>query len=186
MIHRHLDYEPGTPVERLGMAAIDDLLDRGDLRDWAPLATAVAGDPHGRVAESVLQICRAHPMYGTGRLWSAWIHDLRRGTAPTAPATGLAGLRRRRRLTQAQVASRLGRSQSDVSKLERRRDLRVSTLSAYVGATGGRLRLMADYGDGRPVELSAAPTGGPGAQPASVGTQDDDFPLVEGLSVNRV
>jgi hypothetical protein len=92
MVHRHLDYPPGTPVEELGPAAIDDLLDRGDLRDWAPLFRAVAAEPWGRVAEMILHLCEAHPMYGTSRLWPAYIAH-RRASAmggghaawPTAP-----------------------------------------------------------------------------------------------------
>lgn len=37
--------------------------------------------------------------------------------------------------------------QSDVSKLERRADPRLSTLERYVSATGGRLHLIAEYPD---------------------------------------
>ena len=149
MIHRHLDYPPGTPVEELGPAALDDLLERGDLADWAPLAAAVRADPHGPLADTVLRLCAAHPMYGTSRLWSGWIDSLRRARREAAPAagTGLVELRRRRGLTQAAVGRRLGATQSDVSKLERRGDLRVSTLRAYVEATGGRLDLVATYPD---------------------------------------
>lgn len=77
MRYRHLDYPPGTPVEALGRAAIDDLLDRGDLRDWAPLARAIARDPRGELADTVLHLCAAHPMYGTSVLWSSWIGRLR-------------------------------------------------------------------------------------------------------------
>jgi hypothetical protein len=73
MIHRHLDYPEDTPPDRLGPAAIDDLLDRGDLDDWAPLARAVAAEPWGSVAETILRLCAAHPMYGTSRLWPAYI-----------------------------------------------------------------------------------------------------------------
>jgi hypothetical protein len=38
-------------------------------------------------------------------------------------------------------------AQSDVLKLERRGDTRLSTLERYVSATGGRLRLIAEYPD---------------------------------------
>jgi len=146
MQHRHLDYPSGTPVESLGAAALDDLLDRGELADWAPLVRAVVADPHGPLAETVLRVCRAHPMYGTSLLWAHWIARLR-AAGGSSPALTLGGLRRRRHLTQKDVAARLGVSQSDVSKIERR-DLRLSTLRAYVAATGGRLRLVADYPEG--------------------------------------
>ncbi|MBK8538846.1 MAG: hypothetical protein IPL60_02405 [Ardenticatenia bacterium] len=41
MIHRHLAYPDDAAVTALGDAAIDDLLDRGDLHDWQPLAKAI-------------------------------------------------------------------------------------------------------------------------------------------------
>ena len=51
-------------------------------------------------------------------------------------------------LTQAELAERLGISQSDVSKLERRRDVRLSTLRDDTAALGARLRLVAETRDG--------------------------------------
>lgn len=42
----------------------------------------------------------------------------------------------------------MGTTQSSVSRIERQSDLLVATLSAYVAATGGRLRLVACYPDG--------------------------------------
>lgn len=160
MIHRHLDYSPTTPVVDRGRAALDDLLDRGDLEEWAPLAKAVTADPAGPLASTVLEICAAHPMYGTSRLWAAWIEGLRRGedAADVASEGGasLAELRVLRGLRQVDVAARLGSSQSDVSKTESRGDLRLSTLRAYVAATGGRLECRAVYPDGE-VELTAGP-----------------------------
>ena len=50
-------------------------------------------------------------------------------------------------LTQSQVAEMLGMSQGDVSKLERRENLHLATLSRFIEATGGRLRICAWYGD---------------------------------------
>ena len=76
MRHRHLDYE-GVPVEDLGLAALDDLLERGDFGDWRPLARAIARDPHGALSERVLHLCEAHPIQGTSALWRAWIADRR-------------------------------------------------------------------------------------------------------------
>jgi hypothetical protein len=75
---RHLDYPPDADVRELGLAALDDLLDRGDLDDWAPLARAVAEDPHGALADKVLRLCDAHPMYGASVLWRAWITCMRK------------------------------------------------------------------------------------------------------------
>jgi DNA-binding XRE family transcriptional regulator len=141
--HRHLEYSPGPP-EEWPLAALVDVLQRGDLADWRPIAMAVARDPHGPLAARVLDLLAAYPAYGTSALWRAWI-ERRRAAAETAlPAVpaGLAGLRRRMGLTQVEVARRIGISQSDLSKLERREDMRLSTLVAYTEAMGGRLRLL--------------------------------------------
>lgn len=139
MRFRHLDYAPGTPVHQLGPAALDALLDRGDLEAWQPLLRAVAQDPQGPVADTVLCLCAAHPMYGTSALWSVWIDRCRENEAEQGQT--LAEARRRAGLTQADVAERMRISQSDVSKLERRDDVRLSTLRAYARALGGRLRI---------------------------------------------
>jgi len=155
MIHRHLDYSQGTPPAELGPAAIDDLLDRGDLEDWAPLARIVAGEPWGPLAATILRLCDAHTMYGTSRLWTAYIAASRAaslggGTAswPTRPRRAtLAELRVARGLSQEMVGVRLGMNQSEVSRLERRRDVRLSTLRSYVAAIGGRLRPVVTWPD---------------------------------------
>jgi hypothetical protein len=43
----------------------------------------------------------------------------------------------------------VGVAQSDLSRLERRGDARLSTLRAYAEATGARLRLVAEIGPDR-------------------------------------
>ena len=60
----------------------------------------------------------------------------------------LAKLRRARGLTQTQVARSLEIEQGAVSRLERRDDLFLSTLSDYIQALGGELRLVASFPDG--------------------------------------
>lgn len=59
----------------------------------------------------------------------------------------LAELRSRTRRTQTELADMVGTTQSGISRLERQQDLLVSTLRDYVMATGGRLRLVAEYAD---------------------------------------
>ena len=59
----------------------------------------------------------------------------------------LAELRRFRGVTQVELAERLGWSQSSVSRFEHQRDMRVSTLAAYVSALGGVLALWAEFDD---------------------------------------
>ena len=90
MIHRHLDYPADTPITERGDAALDDLLDRGNLVDWRPLAAVIAGDPFGTVADRVLRLCDANPRYGTSPLWRAWIARRRAMVAGTrVPAVPL-------------------------------------------------------------------------------------------------
>lgn len=154
---RHLDYAPGTPVADLGPAAIDALLERGDFEAWGPLLRAIADDPWGATADTVLGLCDAHPMYGTSSLWREWIERRRR---PSGAETTLAEARGRARLTQVQVAERLGIGQSDVSKLERRGDVRLSTLRAYARAIGARLHVAIQApGDDEPRALVLTPGG---------------------------
>ena len=64
----------------------------------------------------------------------------------------LAELRGSLDLTQEELAARLSISQSNVSRLERRSDLLVSTLREVISALGGRIRLSAVFPD-RTVEL---------------------------------
>jgi len=68
-------------------------------------------------------------------------------TAALVDEFGLAELRTRRSQTQADLAKVMATTQSAVSRLERQRDVLVSTLRDYVAATGGRLRVVAEYDD---------------------------------------
>lgn len=60
----------------------------------------------------------------------------------------LGELRRARALTQESLASKLGTTQSEVSKIEQRTDVYVSTLRRYIESTGGELRIVASYPEG--------------------------------------
>ena len=60
----------------------------------------------------------------------------------------LAELRGALHLTQDELAERLSIAQSNVSRLESRRDMLVSTLQEVVRAMGGELRLSAVFPDG--------------------------------------
>ena len=158
MNHRHLDYDPSTAVESLGPAALDDLLERGDLADWAPLARAISRDPFGDLAVTVEQLCDAHPLYGTSPLWRSFLDRARvRLEGSRHPVLDLRALRRARGLSQTELARRLGISQSDLSKLERRSDVRLSTLRAYVAALGGNLAVVAEFAGTIPAEVTLGP-----------------------------
>lgn len=146
---RHLDHPADTAPEDLPLAAVVDILERGDLDDWLPIARAVAADPEGAFAAAVERLVNAFPMYGTSPLWRAWVDRRRaRGDTGSGQVRTLPELRRQAGLTQQQVADRIGMRQSDLSKLERRGDVRLSSLHAYVAALGGRLRLLVEFSDG--------------------------------------
>ena len=55
----------------------------------------------------------------------------------------LRDLRQAQHLTQERMAELLGVEQENVSRIERRADLLLSTLASYVAAMGGKLRLVA-------------------------------------------
>ncbi len=57
-------------------------------------------------------------------------------------------LRQALRMTQAQLATILETNQANVSKLERRTDMFVSTLRSYILAMGGELEITAHFPDG--------------------------------------
>lgn len=66
-----------------------------------------------------------------------------------ARAYRLAEVRRRQRATQTDIAKAMGVSQARVSRIEKGQLARseVDTLAAYVQALGGRLRIVAEFGD---------------------------------------
>jgi transcriptional regulator with XRE-family HTH domain len=66
----------------------------------------------------------------------------------------LAELRESRKLTQQGMARHLAISQGRVSQIEHERDLHLSTLSSYVTALGGRLRIRAEFPDGSGFDLT--------------------------------
>ena len=71
-----------------------------------------------------------------------------------AHETSLRDLRKALGKTQAAIAGQLGIKQENVSRIEQRSDMLVSTLNAYLRSMGGRLRMVVEF-DGRPsVELS--------------------------------
>ena len=63
-------------------------------------------------------------------------------------------LRKARELTQTKIAHDLHIGQGDVSKLERRTDMYVSTLASYLQAVGADLEIRALFPDGRTVKIT--------------------------------
>jgi DNA-binding XRE family transcriptional regulator len=67
----------------------------------------------------------------------------------------LADLRKSRRISQARLAGLLGVKRMQVSRLERRKDPRLSTLRRSIEALGGQLTLIATFPDQEPMVLVA-------------------------------
>ena len=87
MRHRHLTHEAFT------LAAIEDILARGSVPDWAPLARAIEADPHGEVAEKTLRICTAREIYGASKLFSRLIRKARQQIDDPMPSNGAEAIR---------------------------------------------------------------------------------------------
>jgi transcriptional regulator with XRE-family HTH domain len=69
-------------------------------------------------------------------------------TREMAAAIRLAELRKQQNLTQKQMAERIHTSQANISKLESRADVHLSTLRQYVHALGGKLDVQVVMPDG--------------------------------------
>ena len=70
----------------------------------------------------------------------------------------LAELRRNFGVTQEQLAGLLDIRQAAISKIERRDDVLLSTLTAYVRALGGELEIMARFGNhALPLKAASGP-----------------------------
>lgn len=65
----------------------------------------------------------------------------------------LADIRKARKVTQTDIAKELGIGQMQISRLERRKDPRLSTMERTVAAMGGRLMLIATFPDQEPVVI---------------------------------
>ena len=63
-------------------------------------------------------------------------------------------LRRARTMTQMKMAKNLGVAQKQISELEKRTDMHISTLRRSIEALGGRLSLVAEFPDREPVVLT--------------------------------
>lgn len=81
----------------------------------------------------------------------------------------LAQVRKARTLTQQHIAERLHMDQSEVSRLEHRSNMLLSTLRSFVRATGGDLHLIATFPDAEPVHLQVgAGTDEPAPRPSAL------------------
>ena len=78
-----------------------------------------------------------------------------RGAALIEQELTLRSLRQAHDLTQERMAALLGVKQENVSRLERRTDLLLSTMASYIEAMGGKLKLVAEFPGQKPVVIKA-------------------------------
>jgi hypothetical protein len=78
--------------------------------------------------------------------WDANVAEYRRAAED---AIALAELRKSRDVTQIALAAQLGITQGNVSRIEGRSELYLSTLRSYIEALGGHLEIAAVFGDDR-------------------------------------
>ena len=62
-------------------------------------------------------------------------------------------MRKKQKLTQADIAQLLGIKQENVSRLERRNNVHLSTLKDYIHALGGKLHLIVEFPNQKPIEI---------------------------------
>ena len=63
-------------------------------------------------------------------------------------------LRHARKITQVKMAKKLGIAQKQISEIEKRTDMHISTLRRSVEALGGKLSLVVEFPDRKPVKLT--------------------------------
>ena len=63
-------------------------------------------------------------------------------------------LRKARKITQVSLAKTLGVKQEQISRIEKRTDMHISTLKRSIEAMGGSLMLVAEFPNGAPVKLT--------------------------------
>ena len=82
----------------------------------------------------------------------------RRTQALIAEELSLRELRKALALTQTDVAESLGKGQDEISRIEQRGDLLLSTLQAYVRSLGGELELVCRFKDRKSVRIRSQVT----------------------------
>jgi hypothetical protein len=69
--HRHLVDGYEDCVE-----AVQDVLERGSVEDWADLARRVSIDPHGAAASALTIVLDNQYMYGTTVIWRRFLDEV--------------------------------------------------------------------------------------------------------------
>lgn len=76
---------------------------------------------------------------------AAALRQARKKTDAMLEEVALQTLRQEQGISQENLAELLTTKQANVSRLERRTDMRISTLRSYVEALGGKLQLTAEF-----------------------------------------
>jgi DNA-binding XRE family transcriptional regulator len=84
---------------------------------------------------------------------------VRRAATLIAQEMTVRELRKAREITQVEMAKTLGVKQEQVSRIEKRTDMHISTLKRAIEAMGGKLDLIATFPTGAPVKLTGLATG---------------------------
>ncbi len=79
---------------------------------------------------------------------------VRRTEALIAEEMTLRELRKMREITQAELAEKLGVKQEQVSRAEQRQDAHISTLRRTIEAMGGRLIVVAQFPNAKPIKIN--------------------------------
>jgi DNA-binding XRE family transcriptional regulator len=78
----------------------------------------------------------------------------KRAVTPIVETMTLQQLRRARKMTQVSMAEGLGLAQKQISEIEKRNNMHISTLRRSIEALGGKLSLVAEFPDRAPVMLA--------------------------------
>lgn len=115
---RNVDVSPTDPVETWPTEAIEAVMERGSLSEWAMIASAVRARPWGRVARTVEAVLTYSRPYGVDVLLERAIADARAEVAAAERAEVAATVRAaldRSGLTRREAARVLGTSTSRLS-----------------------------------------------------------------------
>jgi hypothetical protein len=76
MNHRNLNHNQFT------IAAIDNIIERGLIPDWAPLMKEIEKEPFGEIARKTLVVCENHKVYGGTAVFKKFIEQSRSKAIP--------------------------------------------------------------------------------------------------------
>lgn len=99
------------------------------------------------MAKNIREIIKALPVSRRKKIAA-------RARALMAEEMTLQELRVARKLTQERLAKTLGIKQKQISAIEKRTDMHISTLRRALKAMGGRLELVVEFRDRKPVTLT--------------------------------